>query len=489
MRSSVALDQWLPIAAVLGVAAVMFHEWLLLLPTEALIALLVGTASLLLFRAQRVALQNELPFVDPCTMLLGVVLLRYAIGAIILYVWPMVPWTTRLALSWFEGSAALANIKQACILAVIGALGLFAGAAVRFPIARGPVCEPGTWRGIRELGFVLAIICHSVSTFVEPRVGTGYAHILHVPAAFSGFLLAMCAYFAASARNSQERWKWVLFCIVCYGLSILPGIRTGMREHFLKPLLLMAFGYVAARRRLPLLAFAGVIVLLVVVVLPVLNLAKQYATQTDFQSIERLERASAGVSTSTDNSYIELAAANLLVRINLLTMSAIFSDYYPGRRPFLDGESFRLEAISFVPRFLWPDKPEISSTLDDYSREVGIITMDDTRTSAKFDGLSEYFINFGAWGVLLLKMVEGLYYRVMHTLLASRFGSLIATLFIGCFIIDNGDCFGFFMLIPSHVQSLAVWGLMLVILADMVGKRSPGFLRRAPQPAGQRVPA
>jgi hypothetical protein len=105
-------------------------------------------------------------------------------------------------------------------------------------------------------------------------------------------------------------------------------------------------------------------------------------------------------------------AADLSAYINLrLDMTSIYVAQWhlqPEEEPFAHGGTLRRLAVNMVPRFLWPDKPEMAGGTDFVSRYTGLFT--EARDYTLSVGLPypfELYANFGVPGVILGLFVVG----------------------------------------------------------------------------------
>jgi hypothetical protein len=127
-----------------------------------------------------------------------------------------------------------------------------------------------------------------------------------------------------------------------------------------------------------------------------------------------------------------------------------------------------LELETFVPRFVWPHKPELNPELNRYSAAVGIVREGDG-TSAVFDAVSEYYVNFGAPGVFSLSVLHGWYISLltawcMRNLKGPMAGAMSMAVFF-----TNPEFFGVGQAVNVHIKLLPVWVLYLYVLSRKTG--------------------
>lgn len=119
----------------------------------------------------------------------------------------------------------------------------------------------------------------------------------------------------------------------------------------------------------------------------------------------------------------------------------------------------------------WRDKPDIGRLLDSYAWQVGIIGKGDNQTSAKFDFVSEYYINFGAWGLFALSWLHGLFFRYLEFVFRTVASPLIAALIVAVIIVANHDFFSVTMLWPAVLKEFLIWSLILTVVCHKVSAR------------------
>ena len=98
-------------------------------------------------------------------------------------------------------------------------------------------------------------------------------------------------------------------------------------------------------------------------------------------------------------------------RINhLATTAAILRDT-PVPQPFRWGRTYLPLLTKWIPRAVWPGKPE-ERLGNDWARQYGMLGADDTTTSFNLPWLPEMFMNFGWAGVVGIMLALGVVYRL-----------------------------------------------------------------------------
>jgi hypothetical protein len=85
----------------------------------------------------------------------------------------------------------------------------------------------------------------------------------------------------------------------------------------------------------------------------------------------------------------------------------------PREIPYWGGTTYLSLVGSFIPRFLWPDKPtkELGQA---FGHRYGYVGSRDSRTAINLPILVEFYVNFGFLGVVLGMAVVGMVYRLVE---------------------------------------------------------------------------
>jgi O-antigen polysaccharide polymerase Wzy len=93
-------------------------------------------------------------------------------------------------------------------------------------------------------------------------------------------------------------------------------------------------------------------------------------------------------------------AALLAERISTIGIFSVVVNMTPASVPYMNGTTYYSLLTKWIPRFLWPGKPE-ERTGNDFGQRYGFLDQSDLSTSLNFPWIVELYANFGAWGVLL----------------------------------------------------------------------------------------
>lgn len=105
----------------------------------------------------------------------------------------------------------------------------------------------------------------------------------------------------------------------------------------------------------------------------------------------------------------ELATASLS-RISLLQQTANVIEVTPNKVPYQHGSLYSYIAVTFVPRFLWPNKPSVNDANHWYQVEYGLTPRKQlSSVSISVGTAAESYINFGWFGPVLIMIPLGVF--------------------------------------------------------------------------------
>jgi hypothetical protein len=106
---------------------------------------------------------------------------------------------------------------------------------------------------------------------------------------------------------------------------------------------------------------------------------------------------------------IELSDATLN-RLSLLQQTAHVMELTPINVPYQHGSLYSYIAVTFVPRFLWPDKPSVNDANHWYQVNYGLTDPHQLSTvSIAVGTVAESYINFGWFGPVLIIFPLGIF--------------------------------------------------------------------------------
>jgi hypothetical protein len=394
---------------------------------------------------------------------------RYGFGVLVIYYWDIFPWEAVPAYKIrFYTLGARQNLESSCQLILLGGLGLFMAMGLNtdrlaqaLPNIKWPIDDHRLRAGL----FFYTPVALVVLLYLQSRLPLTVQFAVSTLGTIIYPAIAVISYFVFSPGADGQRSKWALSIAFLCGTSLVAGLMSGQISEVLLPLSMVVVGYMLARRSLPWKVMLIVGPALVFVVFPYLTLYKAAGQKILSRSIE--DRMAVVKEQQTLTGYqlaSEITIYRFVGRMALAEFPAIYSRYYPDVYPYANGETFKQEVSFVVPRFLWPNKPEISVELNRYAAAVGIVREDDG-TSAVFDAVSEYYLNFGPLGVLFLCVLHGVYLTTLYSWLTNNLSYVVGgSIFFSLFLI-NLDFFGVGQIVMSHIKILPVWIVLFYFLS------------------------
>ena len=226
------------------------------------------------------------------------------------------------------------------------------------------------------------------------------------------------------------RSGWLVACTITLSLA---GLLTGMMEAVVQPVLLAITLYVVLQRRIP-WRFLAAGVLIVVVINPAKHRYREAAWE-DADSRQEQTRATKDprvaaerwwkalkTTWTSDGSERATNTSGLASRLNELGINAVVLDRTPAVVPFDRGQTWGYIAVSLVPRFLYPDKPNFTRIYNDrFSITFGFQTREETETSTgAYPLVSDGYWNLGWPGVLFAATACGCLIGIFAGLFRAR---------------------------------------------------------------------
>jgi len=417
---------------------------------------------------------GQSPWIAPVSLLGIYCLVRYGLGALVAEYWHDYPWQAYPLLRLnFHRFGVWQYLPGGCHLVLVFGVGMLLGSLLA--LSRPKSGLPGFSWPLNEAKLKrLVLVCAPVAAFINALQFGMPLNIRFIVTIFGSFvypLIMLGSYWLFTAKTAHERVHWVLYLIACCAMAVPTGLITGQVNGLLMPGIVIVLGYTIAKGAPPWKALAAGLPLVFLVVLPFSSLYKTggVATQDIGQRIENTVRRFGNVGY---RARLELALERTVMRFSGVNMPTLYARYYPNVYPFEYGASFAIEASALVPRLLWEGKPYASFELNRYPARIGIVEYEGN-TTALFDAMSEYYLNFGLIGMFLLSILHGYYWQAIYKWLVQRVHPLIGAVLILMMIAQNEDSYGVGLLFTSQIKIVPVWILLFYFLS-----RSPRLAHR-----------
>ena len=309
-----------------------------------------------------------------------------------------------------------AAVTRAFVLTVCGLAAMYAAYALsgRFLFRRlRPVSVPGRLSPAR-LRF-LAWSCFTAHLAYEfmpswqqvPSIGHFFEPL--------GWMAMGLLYLAHLEGRLPRAHRFVFFGLAL-PLVMLSRLASGALYEFFVVLVFLSLVYWQVRRRVPWSVLAAAAVLFVL-----LNDVKfEYRGRVSLAELETTD-VWAKVTTLAEvvtERYGGLervpaeAAVSSVNRLGHIVMFAYVVETTPDLVPYWGGETYTFLLASVVPRFLWPEKPEAGFG-NEFGRRYGFLHPRNFETTINVPWLTEFYMNYGAPGVIIGMALVGAGFRFL----------------------------------------------------------------------------
>ncbi len=271
-----------------------------------------------------------------------------------------------------------------------------------------------------------AVFLASQFGLIPKRAGSGVLGTLASATNYGLALLAIC-YLRHRSRPA----------LVLLGLFVPPTMAfsffTGSKELFLSPLAMVATAHITVTRRLRIWWVLGFVVA-ITLLYPVSEVYRDYLRGRRLSAVQVISSPHyiAGllqrfVGTSKLGDYMAEGLLATSARFDTVAITSVIARDAGHRVPFQNGWSLGYIAISYVPRLLWPGKPE--TTIGRWvTTHFGSGPMIESNTGAGWVG--EFYFNFGWAGVVIGMALLGAWFRWLQESFLSV-NATIPSLFAG----------------------------------------------------------
>lgn len=342
------------------------------------------------------------------------------------------------------------GVPRAAWLILIGAFGTYAGLSLplqgitrNLPALRWT--EDKQRFPLRAL-FAFPLVFGAYLYSVSEKALSDIQQTAYIMGTF-GMILMVCGFVRLLRGASQPNvWKVVVGALLLGYVGV--GFAFGIRSVWVYMVVFFMWSVIAVKGKAPwkmLAASSVALILFAWIVFPWLSTYKYYrlccampvseASKLAFQEYGELNEA------LTAPGAIEFLRANTFPATYVSSYQRITPEPYP----YLWGESALVVLSGVVPRVVNPAKQNVSEYVQQLAYQAGLYTeatyYQEGRGAIAIDYVSEFYLNFGPWGVLLLSILQGVYLRIRYDWLIRR---------------SNFD-FGFPMYAVGFLSSSALW--------------------------------
>jgi hypothetical protein len=220
--------------------------------------------------------------------------------------------------------------------------------------------------------------------------------------------LSFGMFFILWQRNILSNIQKIIVVFFCLPLEIVPKLASGSLSQVMLLGLFMIIVAFFETKRLP-FGF----ILATMCVLLILNPIKgefRQLTWTETGQLNPLEKVQLFINlaekrytnppiSNNKKAVDDISDSSISRTAHIMLFSEVVKDT-PQRVPYWQGESYVPLFTSFIPRFLFPNKPE-ERTGNDFGRRYNYLGTNDFTTSLNLPLIVEIYANFGEAGIIL----------------------------------------------------------------------------------------
>lgn len=332
---------------------------------------------------------------------------------------------------------------------------------------------------VAMLGLGWTITVAGVFGLIPPALGSGFIGTLASSIIFGNALLTI------AALRHRSRLAWLLLAVAVPVSSTLGFFTGSKRSTLIFPAIVVLTGMFLGGRLRARWLLAGALGLMLLY--PVAQFYRAQVLQDNTLTIVdalsspeyTFSALSDFVSGSNQSQYFVQGAVATSARLDTIGIASVIVRDTPRVSPFQDGRTLGLFFAAFIPRLVWPAKPEIPIGKW-ITATYGPGPHIDSWTGPSFIG--DLYLNFGIPSVVLGMLVLGALLRLFHLLFlgpnATTAGILAATIVVAQIHIKqvgpvahtlSSAAFAFGPLLVAHI---------LVVMLTRSRRRAPPF--RAP---------
>lgn len=212
-----------------------------------------------------------------------------------------------------------------------------------------------------------------------------------------------------------------VFSIVVLLFMVLRGLGTGTTQAMLQPLFVWFICRWLLTRKIPILSICLLVGVFILTQPVKLEYRDRVYSDANYSGgiVNNISLYSKTFSEYwfSSRSTPSLVESNS-TRTSLLLQTSHVIDWTPDVVPFMYGETLKFMLVTWIPRFLWPNKPTAQQANIDYAINYGVTSVEGTLTTMFGAGqLADAFMNFGPIGLVPIYLFIGmLTYLPIHLL-------------------------------------------------------------------------
>lgn len=259
---------------------------------------------------------------------------------------------------------------------------------------------------------VVLLMIGNTESLIPEQFRAQFSSILGVFQNQAFVVIGILGWLVYSGRGRKWHKVW-LYCIVA--LMSLRGVSNGMVEQAAVPVAVLLITRWMYINRVPFLALSAML-LVILFLSPVKGEFRErlYAGDVPDTSVQSRvlvwgEQASEywGSVLSNDRNVYE-SATTATRRTDFIHQLAHICSLTPSVIPYQYGATYSYFAVTLIPRFLWPEKPEAGSANNFFAVTYGLTTEEGLKkVTFGMSLLGEGYINLGWPGVFMIMLLQG----------------------------------------------------------------------------------
>ncbi len=267
-----------------------------------------------------------------------------------------------------------------------------------------------------------------------------------------GFSKAVILYlFFTKKLNTFDK----ILLAILFTLDLIYPISVGILAGTVTVIVFTGLLYVYAKRKIPYVFGISAIILFVLFQQVKLEFRQTiwFGQPQQFSLLDRTEilfNTSYNYFTSTKSSTKE-TTESAFSRLDHLGTTAYVISVSPSRIDYEYGSTYLPLFTKFVPRIIWPNKPE-EKTPNEWAKKYGLLDPYNYQTAYNLPWFTEYYVNFGFWGIVLGMLLMGLLIRFLTIIFSNENNPMIFLM---------GIALTFYFYSPESNFSLMIGNLFL----------------------------
>jgi hypothetical protein len=239
-----------------------------------------------------------------------------------------------------------------------------------------------------------------------------FASITRLLAGQFTIAMVLLAYLWYRKETADIRWAYLMY--LAAAVNVLLGLATGFLESTLIPIALIAVVRWHVSRKFPvILLVAGFLAFVIL-----------QAVKTDYrwqawrgnvpvqQRISLWFHTPGQVITDTFSGDIlnnsQKLVRSSMARFDFLHTFQLVHSMTPTYVPYYGGSSYEYFVYTWIPRFVWPDKPAAQDAAVRYELDYGLVAPSQlSGVSIGIGLITEAYANFGVLGIMIILALQG----------------------------------------------------------------------------------